>query len=318
MHDTYKDIRNTTHSAGLSMLRLFLALSRTPHGILDMATPLLAAVLWLGRIPDPTTILLGFIAAFGGYTAVYALNDIVDYRSDREKVLQGGFRQDDNYLDAAFVRHPLAHDLLTLQQAAVWTGSWALVSLAAAYRLNPVCAYILMAGCALEVFYCLLLRVSQFRTLISGVVKTLGGLAAVFAVDRSPDPAFLFLLFFWIFFWEIGGQNVVADWHDIEEDRTFGAKTIPVLYGPKGGSIIVLFTLTISVVLSGIFLWQTQLDLPPVFFIAALAAGFFLLLLPALRLFRSQGREQASALFNFASYYPASLLVIIALAIFFR
>jgi 4-hydroxybenzoate polyprenyltransferase len=316
MLDTYKD--NTTHSAGLSMLRLFLALSRTPHGILDMATPLLAAILWLGRIPDRTTILLGFIAAFGGYTAVYALNDIVDYRSDREKVLQGGFRREDNYLDAAFVRHPLAHDLLTLPQAAVWAGSWALVSLAAAYKLNPVCAYILMAGCGLEAFYCLLLRVSQFRTLISGVVKTLGGLAAVFAVDRSPDPVLLFLLFFWIFFWEIGGQNVVADWHDIEEDRMFGAMTIPVLYGPKGGSIIVLCTLTISVVLSGIFLWQTPLDLPPVFIIAGLAAGFFLLLLPALLLFRSQGREQASALFNFASYYPASLLVIIALAIFFR
>jgi 4-hydroxybenzoate polyprenyltransferase len=175
-----------------------------------------------------------------------------------------------------------------------------------------------MAGCGLEAFYCLLLRVSQFRTLISGVVKTLGGLAAVFAVDRSPDPVLLFLLFFWIFFWEIGGQNVVADWHDIEEDRMFGAMTIPVLYGPKGGSIIVLCTLTISVVLSGIFLWQSPLDLPPVFIIAGLAAGFFLLLLPALLLFRSQGREQASALFNFASYYPASLLVIIALAIFFR
>ncbi len=310
--------RNATHLAGLSTLKLFLALSRTPHGILDLATPLLAALLWLGRIPDHTTILFGVIAAFGGYTAVYALNDIVDYRSDREKVLQCGFRREDNYLDAAFVRHPLAHDLLTLPQAAVWAGGWALFSLAAAYRLNPVCAYILVAGCGLEVFYCLLLRVSQFRTLISGVVKTLGGLAAVFAVDSSPDPSILFLLFFWLFFWEIGGQNVVADWHDIEEDRTFGAKTIPVLYGPKGGSIIVLFTLTISVMLSGIFLWQTPLDLPPVFFIAALAVGFFLLLLPAFRLFRLQGREQASALFNFASYYPASLLAIMALAIFFR
>ena len=318
MDDTYRDNRNATHSAGLSTLKLFLALSRTPHGILDMATPLLAALLWHGRIPDSTTIILGIIAAFGGYTAVYALNDIVDYRSDREKVLQGGFRRENNYLDAAFVRHPLAHDLLTLPQAAAWAGVWALVSLAAAYRLNPVCAYILVAGCVLEVFYCLLLRVSQFRTLISGVVKTLGGLAAVFAVDRSPDPAFLALLFSWLFFWEIGGQNVVADWHDIAEDRTFGAKTIPVLYGPQGGSIIVLFTLTISVVLSGIFLWQTPIDLPPVFFIAALAAGFFLLLLPAFRLFRSQGREHASALFNYASYYPASLLAIMALAIFSR
>jgi len=318
MRENSMENRKGMHPAGLSTIKLFLALSRTPHGILDMATPLLAAILWLGHIPDRTTLLLGMIAAFGGYTAVYALNDIVDYRSDREKVLQGGFRREDNYLDAAFIRHPLAHDLLTLPQAAAWAGGWALVSLAAAYRLNPVCAYILVAGCFLEVFYCLLLRVSQLRTLVSGVVKTLGGLAAVFAIDRSPDPAILILLFSWLFFWEIGGQNIVADWHDIEVDRTFGSKTIPVLYGPQGGRIIVLITLIISVVLSGIFLWRAPLDLPPVFFITYLAAGFFLLLIPALRLFRSQSREHASALFNSASYYPASLLAIIALAIFFR
>ena len=27
----------------------------------------------------------------------------------------------------------------------------------------------------------------------------------------------MLLIFFWLFFWEIGGQNIPADWHDIEE-----------------------------------------------------------------------------------------------------
>jgi len=312
---------NSTYAAqstGLSRLKLFLALSRTPHGLLDLATPLLAAVLWLGDIPDGKTIVLGVIAAFSGYTAVYALNDIVDYKTDKEKIQQEGFRQGDNYLDSAFVRHPLAQGMLTMPEAVAWAGGWALLSLVTAYLLNPVCAYILVLGCVLEMIYCLLFRVSRFRTLVSGVVKTLGGLAAVFAVDNSPDPTILILLFFWLFFWEIGGQNVVADWHDIEEDRTIGAQTIPVFYGTRGGSIIVVATLSISVVLSGFLLWLTPLQLPFFLYVGALAAGIFLLLLPALRLYRTRSRDHASALFNTASYYPASLLAIVALSLFLK
>ncbi len=49
-------------------------------------TPLLAARLWLDHLPPLEVILLGTIAFFARYTAVYALNDVVDYRS------QGRFR----------------------------------------------------------------------------------------------------------------------------------------------------------------------------------------------------------------------------------
>jgi len=301
----------TEEPTGFSRFKLFLALSRTPHGLLDLATPLLAALLWLGRLPPSNVILLGILAAFAGYTAVYALNDIVDYRTDREKISQAGFYRDVTYLDGAFVRHPLAQGLLSLPEAVAWAGGWALISLLAAYLLNPVCAFILVGGCLLEIAYCLLLRVSQLRVLVSGVVKTLGGLAAVFAVDPDPAPSFLLLLFLWLFFWEIGGQNVPADWHDIEEDAASAARTVPVVYGPRGAGTIVLATLSVSVVMSGLFLWRAPLELPLYLLIAALAAGFFLLLLPALRLFRTRSRDHASALFNSASYYPSSLLVIV-------
>ena len=203
---------------GSSRIMLFLALSRTPHGLLDICSPLLAAVLWLGRLPEPQIMVQGTVAAFAGYTAVYALNDIIDYQNDKKKISQSGFHRNVGYLDAVFVRHPLAQGLITMPEAIAWTGAWMLISLLNAYLLNPVCALILIIGCALEIMYCLLLQVSHLRTLVSGIVKTLGGLAAIFAVDPSPDAALLLLIFFWLFFWEIGGQNVPADWHDIEED----------------------------------------------------------------------------------------------------
>jgi 4-hydroxybenzoate polyprenyltransferase len=307
----------TAEQSGLARFKLFLALSRTPHGLLDLATPLLAALLWLGRLPPVEVTVLGILAAFAGYTAVYALNDIVDYRTDREKIGQAGFHRDIAYLDAAFVRHPLAQGLLSLPAAVAWAGGWALISLFAAYLLNPVCALILVGGCILETAYCLLLKISQLRALVSGVVKTLGGLAAVFAVDPSPEPSFLCLLFLWLFFWEIGGQNVPADWHDIEEDAALAARTVPVVYGPRGASVIVLGTLLASVFLSGLLLGHSPLGLEVSHLIAALAAGGFFLLWPAVCLFRTRDRKEAALLFNRASYYPLSLLVLVGVALLF-
>ncbi len=298
-----------------SRLKLFLALSRTPHGLLDLATPALAALLCLGALPPLEVMLLGLITVFAGYTAVYALNDVVDYRGDKEKIQEGGFKDGDGYLDAALVRHPLAQGLLSFKEGLLWTGSWALLALLGAYHLNPICAFIFLVGCLLETIYCLMLRVSHLRTLVSGVVKTLGGIAAVFAVEPHPSPLFLTILVLWFFFWEIGGQNIPADWHDIEEDQRWQAKTIPVRYGPQRASGLILGSLALSVALSAAIFGLSPARLPLPFLALNLAAGFYLLILPAWRLYRGQARSQASALFNQASYYPLAVLVLVLIAL---
>ncbi|MFZ5451533.1 MAG: hypothetical protein ACOZF2_06650 [Thermodesulfobacteriota bacterium] len=46
-----------------------------------------------------------------------------------------------------------------------------------------------------------------------------------------------------------GGQNVPADWHDLEENRQRQARTVPVVLGPKKASKTILATLAASVVL---------------------------------------------------------------------
>ncbi len=302
---------NVAERSEFSKISLFLALSRTPHGLLDMCTPLLAALLWLGHPPELQIILQGAIAAFAGYTAVYALNDIIDYRNDKKKIAEAGFHRDTSYLDAAYIRHPLAQGFLSMPEAIAWAGSWMTISLLAAYLINPICAAILLLGCILETFYCLLVQVSHLRTLVSGIVKTLGGFAAVFAVDASPDPSLLFLLFFWLFFWEIGGQNVPADWHDIQEDFSLQARTIPVSLGPHTASIIVLSTLTVSIILGAVLFRVAPLHLPFPLYLATICTGIYLLIMPALRLFQSRDRDEASILFNRASYYPCIILVLV-------
>ena len=92
----------------LSRLKLFWALSRTPHGLLDMCTPAFGALLWLGHLPSISVVMIGLITTFAGYTAVYALNDVIDYRADRKKAAMGGYSAEENYLDGVLVRHPCA------------------------------------------------------------------------------------------------------------------------------------------------------------------------------------------------------------------
>ena len=251
---------------------------------------------------------LGLLTVFAGYTAVYALNDVVDYRVDREKLEAAAGREKAGYLDAALVRHPLAQGQVSLAEGVLWTLAWAAVALVGAYLLNPVCAYIFVAGCILEAIYCLLLRVSHLRTLVSGLVKTLGGVAAAFAVNPHPAPGFLLLLVLWLFTWEIGGQNIPADWHDVEEDQRLGARTIPVRLGPEPAARVILAALTLSVVLSVALLAVAPLRFSPLLAGLAVVAGGGLLLLPAWRLARSLDPARAATLFNLASAYPLAML----------
>ena len=295
---------------GLSRLKLFFALSRTPHGLLDMATPALCALLWLGRFPSFEVIIIGLVTTFAGYTAVYALNDVVDYRVDKEKIRLCGDFDTGCDLDAVMIRHPMAQGYLSFKEGVLWTAAWSMVAILGAYYLNPVCIVIFIIGCALETVYCLLLKVSHLRTLISGGVKTAGAIAGVFAVDPNPSPVFVSMLFFWFFSWEIGGQNVPNDWADIEEDRRLHAQTIPVRLGPDRANAVILGSLFITLMLSMVVFYVSPIPFEFPFAVASMATGLCFLILPATLLYTAQGAPYAMALFNMASYYPLVLLVI--------
>ncbi len=302
---------------GMPRLKLYLALSRTHHGLLDMTTPVFGALLWMGTLPSFGVALIGLITAFAGYTAVYALNDVVDYPSDRKKIKDGCLGDVCGDLDAVLVRHPMAQGLLNYREGLLWSLGWALVALIGAYLLNPVCAGIFLSGCLLETLYCLLWRVSPLRTVVSGGVKTLGAVAAVFAVDPSPSPLFLMVLFLCLFFWEVGGQNIPNDWTDIEDDRLAGGRTVPVCFGTPFAGFIILLCLSLSVVLSGLAFIVAPDGFNSYVIVTVLCIGVFLLLVPAVSLYRSHDRTHAMALFNRASYYPLILLVVVLLRIAF-
>ncbi|MDJ0781434.1 MAG: UbiA family prenyltransferase [Desulfosarcinaceae bacterium] len=300
-----------------AQLRPYWALSRTPHAVVDMATPALAALLCLGGFPSFGVVILGLITVFAGYTSVYALNDLVDYRTDQRKMVDGLYSDSEAYLDGVLPRHPMAQGLLSFQQGLIWTLAWGVIALGGAYLLNPVCVVIFLAGCLLEALYCWLWQMTPYRAVVNGLVKTSGAIAAVFAVQPHPSALFLVVLFVWIFFWEIGGQNIPADWSDISEDRRFGARTIPVHFGPRRASVLAVLSLLAAFLFSVVLLLVSPLTLWAPLWLAVLLVNAYCLLLPVVRVLDTQRREDAMQLFNKASHYPLALLAIVLVGLLF-
>jgi 4-hydroxybenzoate polyprenyltransferase len=291
-------------------MKRFWALSRTTHGVLDLATPGFVALLWLGNFPPLWTIVLSLFTAFAAYTAIYALNDLMGVAVDREK-FAGGINEGYS-VEASELRHPLAQNALSSRSGWLWFAGWFAAALVASYLLNPFIVVILIAASLLEVVYCLLLKVTYLRTFVSGLVKSSGPIAAIYVVDPNPALPSVLLVLAWVFFWEIGGQNIPADWNDTEEDRRVHAKTIPLQLGTQTAGILVLLTLGLTVAFSLLLPRVSPLDLGWLYLLLSALAGIFLLLKPGYELFQHQTEgRRAAKLFDSASLYPMAQLVLI-------
>jgi len=299
------------------MLSKFLALSRSTHGVLDIAMAGFAALLWLGAFPPLPVLAIALVTALAGYTAIYALNDLVGVKADREKVAGTGINPGYS-VEASALRYPIAQGKLSFSAGLAWFAVWYLVALLGAWWLNPFLVVIVLAAPVLEIVYCRLLKITWWRVLVSGFVKSLGPVATVLAVVPRPDPALLALMVAWLICWEIGGQNIPADWNDVEEDRRVGAKTIPLTFGPTVAARAVIVALVATIALSLALPAMSPLPLGWPYLVATLAAGIYLLLLPGLALARTHGPRNAARLFDRASLYPLVQLVIVTAFVLVR
>jgi 4-hydroxybenzoate polyprenyltransferase len=297
-------------------LRRFLALSRSAHGLLDIAMPGFVALLWLGAFPSWPVLALCLGAAVAGYTAIYALNDIMGVGDDKGKVA-GGVRPGYS-VEASAMRYPIAQNLISMKGALAWFGFWMAVAVVCIWFLNPLILAILLAAAVLEILYVRLFKVTWWRTLVSGLVKSAGPVAAVFAVVEQPSLPWLALMLVWLMLWEVGGQNIPADWNDIAEDQRVGGRTIPLVFGLPAAARAVFVLLTGVVALSLLLPVMSPLRLGWPYKTAALAAGILLLLVPALRLVHTLDGREAARLFDHSSLYPLAILVIITFAVIVR
>jgi 4-hydroxybenzoate polyprenyltransferase len=307
--------RFVTETVSASNWRLFLGLSRTPHGVLDMATPAMAALLWLGHFPPVSIVVVGLITAFAGYTAVYALNDIVDHKVDRVRLSLDSSPRDLFDVDRVMMCHPLAQGMLPYKSCLYWFVFWAVTALVGAWWLNPVCAGIFAASATMEILYCKLLKITYLKIIPSAIVKATGGLAGVFAVDPHPSPAFVIFIFLWLAAWEIGGQNIANDIVDMEDDAKVSARTTLTEMGIHEAVFVMLAAASMAV-LAGVAIYPAAgPGIGLLYPLGAAVIGWLLLLKPARQVYRAPGPKTAAALFNSASYMPAALLGLVTFCI---
>jgi 4-hydroxybenzoate polyprenyltransferase len=297
-------------------IKVYFGFSRMSHSVLDVGHPAVAALLSLGAWPHYPTLILGLIAAFSGYTAVFALNDLMDFKVDTERIEQA--RRDFTAfdLDVLGVRHPIAQKVLTFGQGLAWVLCWGIISLVTAFMLHPLCFLMLLSAIGLEIAYCALLRVSHWKTVLSGLMVGTGALAGVFAVAGWQSRASLLLLIFlWSFCWEVGARNIPNDWTDLEEDTHLGIRTLPVRYGRTPTARVSFCLIVLTVLVSFLLPLPAHCSNPAFYEAGAAAAGVFLMIAPALRWLLDGSVNSAIALFNRACFYPVAMLGVTIISI---
>ena len=180
-------------------------------------------------------IALGLVAATAGYLAVFSLNDVLDRRVDADALRAGKGDVIGYDIDTAFERHPLARGDISFAWSLMWVGSLGVVSAVCAYLLAPVCLGLFVVAVALEVVYCSLRQVTWLKTIVSGLMVGVGGLAgwaAVAPITGRAVPFFCFLAL-----WEIGGRNLPNDLSDIVADSAVGIRTVATTFGSRASAV---------------------------------------------------------------------------------
>lgn len=286
-----------------SYFSLFFDLSRSYQSLLSLSQPLLGAIIALKGFPGPRVFILGLIAATAGYLAVFALNDVLDHKVDSQSIKSGKAERDKHDIGVTVFKHPLARGDLSLAASLMWVIGMGSVSSVTAYLLNPLCLWLFLGCVALEIAYCSMRSISWLKTVPTGAMVGMGGLAGWAAVAPLTRESFYFFLF--LAFWEIAGRNLANDLADADSDRKVGLKTVATVFGNRVSSIAILIGAIITVALT------LTLPISPLAIAVELVVGIWSMGAPAVSLARSPSGLQASSYFNRASLFP--MLVLIAL-----
>ena len=280
-----------------SVAEAILDLSRARQALLSVAQPALGALLATGHLPSARVAALGLVAACAGYLAVFSLNDVLDARVDAAALEVGKAEVDGYDIDTVSLRHPLARGDLSRSFSIAWVAGLGVLSAVCAYLLAPLCLALFGVALTLEVFYCSLRSVTWLKTVVSGLMVGVGGLAGWAAVGPLTAAALPFFAF--LALWEIGGRNLPNDLADLAADSALGLTTVATVFA-EGVSAVATAWVAAATLVALALLGQSLAVT-----VASLALGVWAMMLPAVALARTPSSTQAGRYFNRASLLPA-------------
>jgi 4-hydroxybenzoate polyprenyltransferase len=282
-------------------LLLLLDLARSRSALLSLGEPALGALLAAGGLPSARVILLGLLAATAGYFCVYALNDLLDLRADRQEIeLASGHpqecRPEVTHIDITTLRHPVAAGALPLWAAVLWVVALGVVGLVAAYLLRPLCAWLFLGCAALQIIYCSLRRRTWLKVVPAGLMVGAGGLAGWFAAGDLSWGTFAFFML--LVLWEIADATSQTTW-PMWSTTLGGNPTLASVRGPAVATRAIVAGAALMPVVAMLqpAPWPGRLLLA--------VAALLTMTCPALIMQRRPRPGAAQRYFNRASIYPA-------------
>lgn len=287
-----------------------LASSRPLQASFSVVQPMIVVLIALGGFPEPKLLILLVVSCVTGFFAIFALNDLLDFKIDTKSLKSEGITKSWD-VDSLLVRHPLAQGVITRAEQMLWIAINIVVAGVIIYYLNFIAFLLFLIAITLEIIYCRMATISEMKFLVSGIMVGSGALIGWYAVGANTNIAVILSLFLLFCGWEISGRNIVNDFSDMVDDKKIGIKTIPTVYGTYFASIFnfafVIFTLIVNVV------FGVLASMGFVYILMSSLGGVYLLLLPGVSLIKNPTSFEALRYFNKGSLYPVFIFAIIVI-----
>ena len=239
-------------------MKRFLSLVTFAHTVFALPFALLSAVLAARGVPSLPTLALILVAMVGARSAAMAFNRIVDRR-----------------IDAANPRTQ-ARDIpagrVSVLEASVFCAVSALVFVAAAWRLNPLCLALSPVALLVVLGYSYAKRVTALSHVVLGLglaIAPVGAWIAVTGAFALPPVVLGLSVLFWV-----AGFDVIYSLQDEAFDRAEGLFSLPARLGPRRALHVSTFFHALALaLLYGVFL---LVDGGPLFGAGVVLAGVFL------------------------------------------
>ena len=239
-------------------MKRFLSLVTFAHTVFALPFALLSAVLAARGVPPLPTLALILVAMVGARSAAMAFNRIVDRR-----------------IDAANPRTQ-ARDIpagrVSVLEASVFCAVSALVFVAAAWRLNPLCLALSPVALLVVLGYSYAKRVTALSHVGLGLglaIAPVGAWIAVTGAFALPPVVLGLSVLFWV-----AGFDVIYSLQDEAFDRAEGLFSLPARLGPRRALHVSTFFHALALaLLYAVFL---LVDGGPLFGAGVVLAGVFL------------------------------------------
>lgn len=232
----------------IAALRPWFSLVRFSHSL--FALPFALASAWLaarGR-PEARVLVLVIVCAVAARTAAMAFNRWLDRRIDAENPRTSG--------------RELPRGVLAPGAALSLTVAAALVFLAAAWALNPLCARLAPVVLVVLLVYSATKRFSAGSHFVLGLALALAPLGAWVAVrgDLEGDLAPPLLLALAVLTW-VAGFDLIYACQDEAFDRRRGLHSIPARFGAARALKLSSALHVVTLVVLALFAWRAHLGL---------------------------------------------------------